>query len=273
MGSEKSAKLFKVWGIPLHRSNSGLCSDMSRIILLLIILASLPRAYAATDDNLTVCFNNWPPYTRMTDAGATGISVEVVERAASQLNRVVRFVEREWEECLEKVKQGEFDALLDAAKRDAYLQGPASFSLYSDTFWVSNSRDISRYDQLRGGRVGLVTGYNYNDRLMAQIEDLDMQVIRGKDDPSNVRDLAVGKFDAIIADLASTFVYSRDNALEVHPILPPFSYDRLYLSFNRERGETQREFDRVIGQLLENGAVDEIYERQIGTPFSSFVAE
>lgn len=244
---------------------------MSRFILPLIIVSCLSVAHARAEESITVCFNNWPPYTRMTDAGAEGISVEVVERAAMQLRREVRFVEREWNECLEKVEQGEFDAIMDAAQRDAYLQGPASFSLYSDTFWVSNSRDISRYDQLRGGRVALVTGYNYDDRLMAQLEDLDMRVIRGKDDPTNVRDLAMGKYDAVIADLASTFVYSRDNDLAIHPILPPFSYDRLYLSFNRDRVEAQRDFDRAIGKLLESGAVDDIYERLIGTPFSSFV--
>ncbi len=246
---------------------------MYRFIVFLIVASTLSGVRAATDDNVTVCFNDWPPYTRMTDTGASGISVEVVEQAAALLNRKVRFVEREWNECLEKVEQGEYDAILDAAKREAYLQGPASFSLYSDTFWVSNARNISRYDQLRGGRVAMVTGYNYDDRLMAQLDDLDIEVVRGKDDPTNARDLAAGKYDAVVADLASTFAYSRDNELEIHPILPPFSYDRLYLSFNRERGEAQRDFDTAISQLLQNGAVDEIYQRLIGTPFSSFVAE
>ncbi len=246
---------------------------MSRIVILVIIVSTLCGVQAANGDDVTVCFNNWPPYTRMTDTGASGISVEVVEQAATLLNRKVRFVEREWSECLEKVKQGEFDAVLDAAEREAYLQGPASFSLYSDTFWVSNDRDISQYNQVRGGRVAMVTGYNYDNRLMAQLEDLNMQVVRGKDDPTNVRDLAAGKYDVAIADLASTFAYSRDNNLAIHPILPPFSYDRLYLSFNRDLAETQREFDRAISQLLESGAVDEIYERLIGTPFSSFVVD
>ena len=55
--------------------------------------------------------------------------------------------------------------------------------------------------------------------------------------------------------------------------MPPFSFDRLYLTFNRDRSDAHREFDRAIVTLLETGVVDEIYQRLIGIPYSSFVTE
>ena len=238
----------------------------------IVMLYSL-GAQSASSGRLTFCFNDWPPYARMSDNGAMGISIEIIERAAALVGQEVQFVEREWNECLEKVAQGEFDAILDAAKRDAYLQGPASFNLYSDTFWVANDRDINRYEQLQAGEVALVQGYNYDARLLQHIDDLGMTVVRGRDDPTNIRDLAAGRYDAVVADLASTFAYSRENDLAVHPILPPFSFDRLYLTFNRDRNDAHREFDRAIVTLLETGVVDEIYQRMIGIPYSSFVTE
>lgn len=236
-------------------------------LALLLLLLPLP---ATAEEPVSFCFNNWPPYSLMNDSGPSGITVDIVKRAAQLIGRRIRFVEREWSKCLEMVKNGEFDALLDAAKRDTYLQGPRTFSSYTDTLWVGNDGKISRYDQLKGGRIGLVEGYNYGASLVALLQTLDTRILRGKDDPTNLRNLAQGGLDAAVADLASTFAFSREYNLPVHPILPPFSVDLLYPSFNLDRVEIQREFDRAFARLLEQGGVDDIYVEYIGAPYSSF---
>lgn len=237
------------------------------LVFLLMLLLPLP---AVADGPVTFCYADWPPYTQTKDGTVRGITAEIIRQAASALGREIRFVEREWDDCLERVKSGEFDAILDAARRDAYLQGPTSFNSYIDTFWVTNASQINRYDQLRGGRIALVKGYNYDERLHAHLRDLDAEVVRGIDDPTIIRDLATGKLDASVADLASTFYVARKENLNIVPILPPFSEDRLYTSFYAGRPEVQREFDRAIAQLLENGFVDEVYKKYIGISFSSF---
>ena len=240
-----------------------------RNVLLAFLLLTVCKT-AVASGRVTFCFNDWPPYTQMTNEGATGITVEIIKQAAKLLDRQIQFVEREWDVCLKKVEAGDYDVVLDAAKRDAYLQGPTSFNLYADTFWVSNRRDISRYDQLTGGKIGLVKGYNYSDSLLKLFDKLKLKVVRGKDDPSNIRELANGQLDAVIADLASTFDFTRKNDLEVHPILPPYSFDRLYPAFNKNKAGLQREFDEVLARLLENGFVDQVYMDIIGTSYSSF---
>ena len=241
-----------------------------RCRLLFFLLTVSPLAFA--DDAVSFCFNDWPPYSTMTDEGARGVTVEIVRRAAEFVGREARFVEREWNECLKLVEDGELDAVLDAAQRDAYLQGPTSFNSYTDTFWVGNRGNINRYDQLKGGKIALVEGYNYADSLLAQIESLQARVVRGANDPSNIRDLADGKIDAAVADLASTFAFTREHNLPVHPILPPFSVDLLYVSFNRQKSGLQREFDGAFARLIGEGVVDRIYVEHIGTPYSSFSA-
>ena len=207
----------------------------------------------------------------MTDSGAEGISVSIIKKAAQLLERDIRFVEHSWNDCLQKVKDGELDVILDAARREDYLQGPTSFSIYSDTFWVSDERKISRYEQLSGGTVALVDGYNYDQRLLAHIINLDLKIVRRVDDLTVVRDMAQGRVDAAVADLASTFTVIREENLKAHPILPPFTYDRLYASFYRGKPDLQREFDRAFAQLIEQGYVDEVYRKTIGTSYSSFV--
>ncbi len=235
----------------------------------IFLLVASPAAHAA--ESVSFCFNDWPPYTQIGDEGPEGITVQIVQRAADMLGLEARFFEHSWDDCLQKVEDGEYDVLLDAAKREAYLQGPTSFNSYTDTFWVRNDSKVNRYDELTGGKIALVKGYNYADSLMAHIDDLGLEIVRGEDDPSNIRDLADGKIDAVIADLASTFVYTNENKLQVHPILPPFSVDLLYASFNRELLTLQQAFDRTFAQLLEQGYVDEVYKSSIGTTYSSFI--
>ena len=245
-------------------------SDRSQLpgMLLLATLLLPPMAFA--DDAVTFCYVDWPPYTETRDGGLQGITVEIVRQAASEIGREISFVKREWDDCLERVKAGEFDAILDAAKRDAYLQGPTSFNSYIDTFWVTNASKINRYDQLKGGRIALVKGYNYDERLLAHLRDLDAEVVRGIDDSTIVRDLDAGRLDASVADLASTFYIAHEENLNILPILPPFTEDRLYTSFHTGRPEIQREFDRAFTRLIESGFVDEVYEKYIGITFSSF---
>jgi ABC-type amino acid transport substrate-binding protein len=245
-------------------------SLLGYLLFLALLISSMP---ALSDHRVTFCYVDWPPYTEMTDGVADGITIRIIRRAAQIIDREIRFVKREWNECLEKVRQGEFDVILDAAKRDAYLQGPTSFNSYVDTFWVSNKSNINRYDQLIEGKIALVEGYNYDDRLLSHLKDLKAEVVRGKDDPSILQDLAQGRLDAAVADLAGTFAYKRQKNLQIHPILPPFTVDRLYASFNRDKVDLQRDFDQAFATLIEQGYVDEVYEEFIGTTFSSFVSD
>ncbi|MDH3220089.1 MAG: transporter substrate-binding domain-containing protein [Gammaproteobacteria bacterium] len=238
------------------------------LIPIVLLLSSAP-IYA--DDIISFCFNDWPPYAIVSDANPSGISIEIIAEAGRRLGRPVLFVELAWNECLEQVREGEIDAVIDAARRDEYLQGPTSFSVFTDTFWVKNESDISRYGDLQGGKIGLVDGYSYDDTLLAQIEGLNLRVSYAKDDPANILSLARGQVDVIIADLASTFLFVRQQNLSLHPILPPFSVNTLYVSFNAKRVELQPEFDRVFRVLIEEGFVDDIYQRYIGVSYSSFV--
>jgi polar amino acid transport system substrate-binding protein len=237
------------------------------LLTLFLLISPMP---ALADEPVTFCLVDWQPYTVITNGEADGITVRIIRKAAELINREISFVQHQWDECLDKVKQGELDVILGASNRPAFLQGPTSFNSYVDTFWVSNKSKISSYDQLSGGKVALVKGYNYDDRLHAHLKDLNAEVVRGKDDPAILFDLDQGRLDAAVADLASTFLLTQQNNLQIHPILPPFTADRLYASFNREKVELQRDFDQAFARLIEQGYVDEVYMEFIGTTFSSF---
>ena len=113
---------------------------------------------------------------------------------------------------------------------------------------------------------------NYNDRLLAYIAALDLEHEYAVDDPTNIRKLAFGRVETIIADLASTLHFARRHGLKIHPILPPYSFNRFYESFHSGKLDIQRQFDRMFAELLEEGFVDVVYKQHLGVSYSDLLA-
>lgn len=262
----------------LYRDSKEVIDQHSSRILILILIATLlsifpQRSVWASDSEVSFCFNDWPPYATKSADGAAGISVSIIEQAAQRIGIQVSFQELPWNRCLQKVKDGEVDAVIDAAERPEFIQGPTSFSLFSDTFWVREDSGIKNYSDISGGRVGLVDGYNYSGPLLAYLDDLKLQREMTIDDPTNIRKLAFGRVKVIIADFASTLLFARQHSLKISPILPPFSYDHLYASFSQDRAEIQRRFDQSFSELLKDGSIDAVYQQYLGTGYSEMLRQ
>lgn len=245
---------------------------IARSIFVATIIIFFPRpGLLASESWVTFCFNDWPPFVTNTNAGPEGISIAIIKESARRIGLQVRFEELPWNRCLQKVKDGEIDAVIDAAERTEFIQGPASFSLFSDTFWVREQGGAVNYSDISGGKVGLVDGYNYGSSLLDYLDVLNLQQEMAVDDPTNIRKLAFGRVNVIIADLASTLHFSRRHGLSIRPILPPFSYDRLYASFSQDKVEIQHQFDQIFTELLNDGFIDTVYQQHLGTSYSEIL--
>lgn len=252
-------------------------SVLKRIAAPILLTSAMLSPFAANAQSeggtVRFCFNDWPPYTESDADGNYGISVDILREAAARADLVATFEELPWNRCLEMVRQGELDAVVDAAIRTEYLQGPASFSLYANLFWV---RDDSSYmdpemSDMAGARLGLVAGYDYPANLMEQASDLNLTIEYSVDDWANIRQLAFGRVDVILADFVGTHIYAAEEGLSVHPLSPAHSVDSLYPSFNREKAGMQRAIDAAIREMLEDGTVDRIYMDHIGVSFSEIL--
>lgn len=262
----------------LYRDPKEIVDQHSSRVFFLALIATLfsilpLRNVWASDSEVSFCFNDWPPYATKSADGVAGISVNIVQQAAQRIGIQVNFEELPWNRCLQKVKDGEVDAVIDAAERPEFVQGPTSFSLFSDTFWVREDSGIKSYSDISGGRVGLVDGYNYSGSLLAYLDDLKLQREMTIDDPTNIRKLAFGRVNVIIADFASTLLFARQHRLKISPILPPFSYDPLYVSFSQDKSEIQHRFDQSFSELLKDGSIDAVYQQYLGTGYSKLMKQ
>lgn len=240
------------------------------VAVLVLVATLIPSTGLCADakDRATFCYNDWPPMTQTVSGRAEGISIAMIREAGRRIGVATEFREFPWKRCLLLVEKGEIDAVIDAAKRKEFIHGQASFSGYSDTIWIRRTDDPRNLSDLKGASFGLVEGFSYDDKTTGAIEALDATVAFAVDDPTNIRKLAFGRVDAIIADLASTLHFAQTNKLEIQPILPPVYVEPLYVSFNKDRAPLMARFDAAFRRLLDEGFADTVYARYLGMTFS-----
>lgn len=236
----------------------------------LLAIAGLQGTLRADEGKVRYCFNHWPPYAEMAGETAGGISVEILREATARAGMTASFLEIPWNRCLEMVRKGEIDAVVDAMERPEYLQGKTSFSYYTNTFWVRRDFPSDRLDMaaLAAKTVGLVDGYKYPDTVWSDLDKAGAKVDYSVDDGANIRKLAFGRVDAIIGDFVGTLDFVEKNGLRLKPLSPTHSADRLYTSFNKDRADLLSRVDAALAAMLADGSVDRIYRRRLGKTFN-----
>ena len=238
-----------------------------------LAVAGLTPTVKAAPEAVSFCFNDWPPYSVMKDGEAEGITVETLREAADRAGFAATFRELPWKRCLQMVEAGQVDAVMDAAERDEYLQGEASSTVYTNTFWVRADDPSKTFNSsiLQGKSVGLVAGYRYGDELDEILSQPGVQKEYSKDDSTNIRKLSFKRVDVIISDFASTQYFAKENGLSLRALMPSHSFDRLYQSFNKNKASAQSRINAALQSMIADGTVDTIYRNKLGVSFSDVV--
>ena len=239
----------------------------------MLSVAGLAPTAKAASETVSFCFNDWPPYSVMKDGNAEGISVDILREAADRAGLAATFYELPWKRCLQMVKSGQVDAVMDAAHRDEYVQGDASSTVYTNTFWVRTDDPLEAFDtaDLPGRSVGLVDGYQYGKELDEILAQPEIVKEYSKDDSTNIRKLSFKRVDIIIGDFASTQYFAAENGLSLRALLPSYSFDHLYPSFNKDKAAIQSRVNEALKSMIADGAVDNIYMKTLGVSFSDVV--
>lgn len=240
-----------------------------------ILMFAFSTPVAAQEYDVSFCYNDWPPYVSTKKGVAKGISVDVTREAAKRAGLSVSFQELPWNRCLEMVRQGEIDGVMDAAERPEFLQGPASFSAYTNTVWVHENSVLQQFEfsALEGKTIGLVSGYSYPQDLLDNLKQVDVKIDYAVDDETNIRKLAFGRVEAIVADFANTLEIARVKHLGIRPLTPTHSRDLLYLSLNPNRMAAHKALNAAIEEMLSDGVIEQIYRDHLSVGLSELVGE
>lgn len=221
---------------------------------------------------LVVVTEEWPPY-RIADrsrlSGFAGIDVDVLDALAERLGVTFVIEQHPFARCLELIRTGQADVITGiayTAERDEYIAYvPTSYSRVQPVFYTQAGRadEFAAYDDLYGATVGYSVNSAYFEPFNS---DESLTKVAVSTERQLLQMVALGRLDMTVGtdpniswDVAR---YGFRDALEPARFAPDVATP-LYLGFSAASPASSLldEFDAVLRDLLESGAMDEILAR------------
>lgn len=189
-----------------------------RALAVLALLFSFP----ARAETITVAADVWCPYT----CAEGGYMLEIARDIFQKNHIEMDYRVEPWAQALEKTREGEYDAVIGAAKADApdfifpsMLQGLSNMQ-----FWVleGNGWNYEGIESLAKIRLGVVQDYAYskalNDYILANQNNEDrIAVVKGNNAlAENLNRLKSGAIDVLVEDENVVNYYLASQAMDIH---------------------------------------------------------
>ncbi len=149
-------------------------SAYRELVIIILLLTSL----TTHTETLTVVSDVWCPYTCEPDAINQGIGVDIVKAVFEPLGIDIHYQVGEWEQTLQWVKEGKYDAVISVIKKEApYLLFPKYHFSHSKSCFFQHSSSQWQYagtSSLNNKRIGIMSGYSYGrllDKYFVQHND------------------------------------------------------------------------------------------------------
>lgn len=238
----------------------------SILACLLSFLAAFQPAWAGPS-MLRMGVDNWPPYEFFDDDRLQGISVDLTRLVLAEMQAEHEVHPLPWKRALDMLARGEIDMLVSGVKSPkraaAYLYPEEPLVYSSWRLFVPAHSAIDNVKALRGKRVGLVLGYHYPDNVGAWLwKETAVQEVNT--DETNLRKLANGRLDAVVADALNALWTLRKVKLEstVKPVGPSLGQRPVYVLFSRETVSSAfvEAFSRTLGRIKQTPQYQTILE-------------
>ncbi len=253
---------------------------MNRIVQFLCCSAFLlatPQVWAC---ELTIGWEDWPPYQYQVDGQLMGLDVELLTEIASGAGCTLQFREMPWARHLKEVEERRID-LAAGASRTPEREGFGWFSSpYRDEryalFLNRDARETWQpFTSLRellaaGMRLGITRDYFYGDEFIELQKMFPQQIEAVRNDADNLPKLLRRRIDGFLSDPMVMNATLKERQLFDQVIYHPDFYlvtgDIHILFSQRVSPEVVSRFDASLRQLKESGRYAVIVGRYLDAP-------
>lgn len=177
-------------------------SGLLRRVLMLLVLAGAGPAQARAP--LVLAFDDLLPWKTQRGDTYSGAYTEIVRELARRVGLPLLIKPCPLKRCLTMLQHGEADIIIGVKETPErlrylqFLQTPYRASSADKVFFVLKERGavVQRYEDLRPLRIGVKLGADYFTRFD---HDTALRKDMSKDMGINLRKLAMGRLDAVIA--------------------------------------------------------------------------
>ena len=240
----------------------------------IVVSLLLSVAPGLAGDTITLRADIWDPYNGDPASDRPGFMIEVARKVFEKAGYTVDYQVDgwTWERSLEEAKKGSIDGIVGAAKSDAedFVFPSEALCKQRMSFLVKkgNAWRFSGVDSLSSIRLGVISGYAYDDDIDAYIEknkDNEDLIQSVQDDNAlelNIKKLAAGRIDAVIEDAAVFNTKARSLNLDGQFELAgdASSDDELYIAFSPAKPSSTRYAEVLTAGIKEMKASGELQQ-------------
>lgn len=241
-----------------------------QVLILLFICCFIQAAAAET---LSIRADIWPPYNDEPKSNKPGYMVMVLMEIFLRQGYILDYQILSWDESLDAVRKGQFNAVIGASKDDApdFIFPKESFGISDTSFFVKPETKwkFNGINSLKKVRLGIIEGYAYDEDLDAYImanKLTDRIVVSTGDDPMKdlILKLQSGQIDAIAEDSNVMMSSLLSGKIPFKGIVSAGSLKdkaNLYIAFspkNPKSKELAAKFDAGIKDLRNSGKLQAI---------------
>ena len=241
------------------------------ILIFTLVFTSVSTSNISFSEELKLCGIDWPPFTYSEkNRIIKGISFDVYTEAFRRLN--VHFTAREipWPRCLKYVEEGKYDAVIDNGASASFLNGMFPTGFYPLAMYVRNNfpQNTFSWKDMKGKSVGMVRGYDYTEKII----NFEGWVPRfSNTDELLIKKLHEKRYDYVILDIFSAPILSERLGKKIKMLTPLIDSTNLYLVFNKNNAEIAKEYDKVIGKMIQDGTIDSIYLKYLSKSYTEIM--
>jgi len=85
-------------------------------------------------------------------------------------------------------------------------------------------------------------------------------------DEQMLKKLQGKRYDYVVLDIFAAPILAKQLKIEIKQLNPLMDVTKLYMVFGKHKAELAKQYDQVIGKMIQEGVLDTIYKRHL--PYS-----
>jgi polar amino acid transport system substrate-binding protein len=245
---------------------------MTRSALLMALVLGC-SALLARAETLVAIDNANPPFMYQQDDQPMGLYPLMLQAIFARLGEPLSIQAMPWKRALLRGASGELGigGIYKNAERLAVFDYSTPIFEERLLLYVQRERAFAfrGVEDLHGKRIGVIRGWSYTEAFdqAARTGQIDAQ--EGSSDEANLRKLASGRLDAVIAiELAGQRLLSHPGLEQLEALPQPLSINPTFLVFAKQAGQLEllQRFDQALQEMRQDGSLQRLTEQAMATP-------
>ncbi|WP_429499341.1 cystine ABC transporter substrate-binding protein [Robbsia andropogonis] len=214
----------------------------------------------------------YPPFGFKAPGGdLQGFDVDVATELARRLGVKPHFVTTEWSGIIAGLQAGKYDVIVNQVGITAARQKMLDFSTpytYSIGQLIQRKNDDRQFrslDDLKGHKLGVSLGSNYNDMAKA-VPGIDVRTYPGA--PEYLSDLAAGRIDAALNDRLMLAYLLKHSALPLRTSGTVGDPSEMGIPFRKDNPAFAKAVNNALADMRSDGTLTRLSDKWFGVDVS-----